>query len=329
MAVYTSLEIEDIQSLVSRFGIGDVIDYSGIAEGMENSNYFVNTSSHHLAIETGEKMGEYVLTLFEELPESHLPFHINVLQHLQHDGVAVAAPLEDYNGDALQQLKGKPAVLCPRLAGQHPNPPSIQQCQAIGDTLADIHTSLGGFENAQQHTGIRDNNWLIHSVAKAKPLLNAEDQKLAQSVLESYQHTLANHDFSKSIIHGDLFHDNCLFEGNSLQGVIDFFNAGYGFCIYDLAIVVNDWCMDADGRIKPEHYQSLIKSYAQKRPFTKSETQYWPQFLQIAALRFWVSRLLSLHSKNKNAHELCDQKDPLQYKRILQNHLQHALPALS
>ena len=321
MAVYTTLAFEEINTALQRFGIGELLHFEGISAGMENSNYFVTTASHHLAGENGEHQGEYVLTLFEELPESHLPFHIDLLQTLQRHGIAVAAPINDYDGRALQTIKGKPAVLCPRLSGDHPSEPNVQQCRVLGQTLAQIHMCLKGFKDAEQHPGIRDTAWLQSSVEQAADYLDKEENTLANAVLQQYLQMLKQQAFPQSLIHGDLFHDNSLFDGDTLSGIIDFFNAGFGHCIYDLAIVVNDWCLDAQGDINPEHYQQLLQAYASERPFTSAERQYWPLFLQVCALRFWISRLLSQKQQLNNRHELIVSKDPLEYKRILIKHL--------
>lgn len=321
MAVYTTLDWNEINALTQRFGIGELVHFEGIAAGMENSNYFVTTSSHHLASETGDRQGEYVLTLFEELPESHLPFHIKLLQQLQQQHIAVAAPINDYDGQALQHIKGLPAVLCPRLHGEHPQHPSIQQCRVIGEVLADIHNALKDFDCEAQHDGIRGNKWFAEGLNKARELLSSTDHQLAEDIFQRYQKATQNTSFSQSIIHGDLFHDNSLFDGDKLSGIIDFFNAGSGYCLYDLAIVVNDWCLNEMGQVNHEHYYQLVSAYNDKHKFTADERRYWPLFLQVCALRFWISRLLAQKQRLNEHHELTTQKDPLQYKRILLNHI--------
>ena len=320
MAVYTTLEWNDINTLIQACGIGDLVHCEGIAAGMENRNYFVTTSSHHLGSELEDRQGQYVLTLFEELPESQLPFHIKLLQQLQQEGIPIAAPINDYNGQALQHIKGLPAVLCPRLSGEHPQHPTIKQCQIIGSTLADIHNALQDFEAESEYSGIRDNAWLEKSLEKASEFLSPSENQLARDVFQHYSHAIDNNEFSQSIIHGDLFQDNSLFQGNDLIGIIDFFNAGRGFCLYDLAIVVNDWCLNKMGQVNHEHYHQLVSAYKQKRNFTAAEKRCWPVFLQICALRFWISRLLNQKQRLNEQHELTTHKDPLQYKRILLNH---------
>lgn len=163
MAVYTTLNFDDINRLVQRFSIGELIDFEGIATGMENTNYFVTTSFHHLATEQDDQVGKYVLTLFEELPESELPFHIELLQLLEQQQIPVAAPINDIHGYALQKIKTLPAVLCPRLTGQHPVDPSVEQCKIIGSTLAAIHQTCEKHSFKQLHTGIRGTQWLQES----------------------------------------------------------------------------------------------------------------------------------------------------------------------
>ncbi len=320
MAVYTSLEFDDIQNFIQRFDIGKLTHFEGITDGIENSNYLITTSIKTAKSSVNSKR-RFVLTLFEELTTAELPFHIDALRTLERNHVPVAAPISAMDSQALHELKGLPAVLCPFLSGSHPQNPSIKQCQSIGSSLADIHNALAQYGAEHQHTGIRDSLWLKESLNKASVFLSESDKLLSTQVFQAYCQTIQNKNLSQSIIHGDLFHDNCLFEKDKLIGIIDFFNAGYGFCLYDLAIVVNDWCLDHQGHINSEHYQELLKSYAKKRPFNDDEKHCWPYFLSVCALRFWISRILAQKKASKNPYSLNIEKDPEQYKLILKQHL--------
>ena len=155
MAVYTTLEKDEIDTLISRYGIGDVISFEGVSAGMENTNYAIVTSSNHLAQDVGHNLqGEYFLTIFEELPENDLPFHLDLLELLDRKQIPVSAPIRDYDGAMIHQLHGKPAVLCPRLQGQHLDEPRTFHCALIGSTLAKIHQNASEME--YEHGGIRD-----------------------------------------------------------------------------------------------------------------------------------------------------------------------------
>ncbi|CAA0080823.1 Homoserine kinase [BD1-7 clade bacterium] len=327
MAVYTTLERDEIEQFISRYGIGDVVDFSGVSAGMENSNYVITTSSNHLAQEVGHnRQGEYFLTIFEELPENDLPFHLALLELLDRKQIPVSAPIRDYDGAAIQHIQGKPAVLCPRLHGEHMMTPSAQQCAVIGDMLARIHAVSMDME--YEHGGIRDANWLRQTVVDASPMLSDTDQSLCLEVLNSYLAVVDDPDLTKSIIHGDLFRDNALFEGEQLGGIIDFFNAGQGHCIYDLAVTVNDWCM-RDEHLDADCFNALIQAYTNAHPLTESDRHHWPIIVKTCAMRFWLSRTLARARAKENLHhELHYFKDPEQFRRILHNYLEDGVPPL-
>ena len=329
MAVYTTLEADDIEAFIKPFGIGRLVEYQGISEGMENTNYFVTTSSNHLAVETAaDQPGHYVLTIFEELPADHLPFHIQLLNVLADKQIPVAAPIRDYNGASMRHLQGKPAILCPRLPGKHPTTPTLAQCQAIGTVLADMHAATASMDST--HAGIRDVNWLKQTVQKAMPELELADQQQVQQTLDDYLALLDKGELERGFIHGDLFRDNSLFEDDKLTGLIDFYNAGLGHLLYDLAVVVNDWCTDEEGHIYMPRFEAIVNAYQQKRPFTDAEKAGLPVIVKTAAMRFWLSRILALKAhENKNTHELRTFKDPNQFKQIFERYVHQGVPALA
>ena len=324
MAVYTTLEHEDIASLIKPFGIGDLVSYEGISEGMENTNYFVTSTSTHLGNEvSSDTQGHYVLTVFEELPETHLPFHLLLLDVLDGNGLPIGTALRDYNGNAIQHVKGKPALLCKRLQGCHINAVSHQQCRAIGQALAKIH--LAAAELSHDYGGIRDVAWLNKCAHDASGLLAETDKPLVENLLNDYLKLVEEDELPKGIIHGDLFRDNAMFEGDDLTGVIDFYNAGEGYLIFDLAVVINDWCVTENGDIDNNRYKGLIAAYSEIRPFTASEKQHWPLMLRTCAMRFWLSRLLTQRKNLDEKHELVQFKDPEEFKDILMYHMENSL----
>ena len=129
-------------------------------------------------------------------------------------------------------------------------------------------------------------------------------------------------DLPSGIIHGDLFHDNALFEGDQLRAIIDLYNACTGYLLYDLAIVANDWCVEADGSLDPQRLSALLSAYSAQRPFEANEDKAWPILLRTAAMRFWLSRLISLHGLEETRYE-GEQviKDPQECRRILLAHI--------
>ena len=327
MAVYTTLERDEIEAFIERFGIGKVLHYEGVSAGMENSNYAITTSSNHLAQDVGhDKPGDYFLTIFEELPENDLPFHLSLLELLDRHKIPVSAPIRDYDGASIQHIHGKPAVLCPRLHGKHIDIPSIGQCATMGAMLAKIHSV--GTHMEYDHGGIRDANWLKNTVVAASSSLEDADKGLCLELLNNYLAIVDDPALSKSIIHGDLFRDNALFDGETLGGIIDFFNAGQGHCVYELAVAVNDWCMTEDNQLDEQRYQAFTGAYAQHHAFSDADRQHWSVVVQTCAMRFWLSRILAKKRREDLHHELHYFKDPAQFRGIVMHYREVGVPPL-
>lgn len=329
MAVYTVLEQADIAALVEPFGIGPLVAFHGATDGIENTTYFITTDHSQLASEnfTADQQ-EYVLTIFEEIPEQDLAYYVALTTQLADQHLPVPAPLRDYNGHAIQRAADKPALLFPKAAGSHPMPNSVEQCAVIGQTMARMH--LASQQLDLQHEGNRSFQWLQDSARQALPFVGEDDQQLINQQLDNFAEQVLDQPsiaqaLPVGIIHNDLFRDNTLFEGDELTAIIDFYNACNGYLLTDVAITLNDWCSQADGSLDDTRYQAFITGYQQVRPLTGEERSVWPLFLAVAATRFWVSRLLARHTPTE-AHRkgaLFQQKDPDQYRQILLERLQH------
>ena len=310
MAVYTTLNRQEVAAFITAFGIGTLTSYQGVAAGIENTNYFVTTTDP----ECGTR--NFVLTIFEQVAMEDLAFYIDLTTMLNSQGLPVPCPLQDRAGNALHSLANKPALLVPRVGGKHPLHPSPEQCRQLGSTLAQVH--LACLEWPHHHTGIRSLAWLKATAAQLAPLLDPEEIPLLAE-LPRFESLAAQHpDLPRAVIHGDLFRDNALFEGNTLTGLIDFNSAGDGYLLMDLAVVVNDWCSEANGSLDPRRTREIIDAYRRARPFTEGERQLWNDFLRLAALRFWVSRRHTASNPGtRTCGELVQQKDPLPFRRIL------------
>ncbi len=316
MAVYTQLCTADLQDWLADFDLGALAGFQGIDGGIENTNYFVDT-------ERGGQRLQFVLTLFEELSLEEMPFFVELTGYLAERGVRVPAPFKDRNGIALKTLARRPALLLPRFKGRHQVDLTPGHCRQIGAALAQLH--LAGqdfFMSRQAHRGVF---WWRRESKRAAELLNAEDAALLRQEVAQFDALREQPlNLPQGIIHGDLFHDNALFDGERLSGIIDLYNACSGYLLYDLAIVANDWCVNAQGQFDGERLDALLKAYAQVRPFTSGEYLAWPILIRTAAMRFWLSRLISLHGLDKNQYD-AEQviKDPEPLKRILLNHIAH------
>jgi homoserine kinase type II len=215
-------------------------------------------------------------------------------------------------------VQGKPAVLIPKIAGAHPLQPNLLQCREIGRALGKFHRVTTATELS--HISCRSLDWVAATGARLLQQPSFADRELLSQEMAYLQRFVKAHTgLPQAIIHGDLFRDNTLFLDNRLTAIIDFFSAGQGFLMFDLAVVANDWCVEADGRLDPERLKTLLHSYSEARPPTAEEWTLWPDFLRIAALRFWVSRLAekSVASTRSQPGTLQPEKDPNQYRKIL------------
>ncbi|TBU92518.1 homoserine kinase [Phytopseudomonas dryadis] len=281
MSVFTPLQRPQLDAFLAPYELGRLLDFQGIAAGSENSNFFVSL-----------EQGEFVLTLIERGPSADLPFFIELLDVLHEAGLPVPYALRTRTGEALRSLADKPALLQPRLSGKHISQVNAHHCQEIGSLLARIH--LATREQPLLRKSDRGLEWMLQEgpplASRQTPangaLLSAAVEEVGALRARIRALPIAN-------LHADLFRDNCLFDGPHLSGVIDFYNACSGPMLYDLAIAVNDWCSDEQGRLDGARARALLGAYAALRPFSANEAELWPAMLRIACLRFWLSRLIA------------------------------------
>lgn len=312
MSVFTKVSHAELLAFLARYPLGPVLGFQGIGEGVENTNYYVDTVD-----------GRFVLTLFERLNYRDLPFFLDLMEHLAAHGVPCPRPLRTGPGPALTELNGKPAALVQRLSGQSVLFPSAAQCAAVGGLLAQMHLAAADF--AGRCDNPRGPAWRRATAEQLLPVVDAATAALIRDELAA-QEGLALEALPQGVIHADLFRDNVLFVGKKLTGVIDFYYACSDAQLYDLAVTVNDWCFDVRGPLNTEHMRWLTGRYAAARRITAAEKQAWPLVLRAAAFRFWLSRLYDWHFPRGG--DLVHVKDPGEYRAKLEHHRRHAPPAL-
>ncbi|MGZ8262149.1 MAG: homoserine kinase [Methylotenera sp.] len=306
MSVFTSVSIQQLQVWLQDYAIGDLVELKGISSGITNTNYFVTTSQN-----------KYVLTLFEHNTLAELPYFIDLMSHLAAHGIPCPRPIANKSGVSLHMLNGKPAALISCLKGQDVEVPNVTQCAAVGTVLAQMHIagqSFGAQSGHQNNHNPRGADWRIRTAQQVMPNLSHDDQQLLQDAL-AFQAALDTTQLPKGVIHADLFRDNVLFDCDKVGGLIDFYYACHDMLAYDLAIAVNDWCVQADGSLDVPRLNAMLQAYDAVRPFNQAERDAWPSLLRIAALRFWLSRLYD--QVYPQAGELTHAKDPDHFKRIL------------
>jgi homoserine kinase type II len=308
MSVYTPVTAEELDAWLTRYAVGSATEFQPIASGIENTNFFVTTAK-----------GRYVLTLYERLPTDELPFYLNLMAHLARAGVEVPAPEPDRTGALFSLLNGKPASLVTRIDGAPVDVPLPQHCRAVGAALARLHVASLSYRARLSNR--RGPAWWRQAARAVKPFLREDQIALLDEELK-FQTGFGRVKLPKGAIHGDLFCDNVLFHDGRVAGIIDFGFAATDFYAYDLAITVNDWCVDDAGSrsVDAERAEALVTAYDAVRPLTADECTAWPALLRAAGLRFWLSRLYDLHLPRPG--ELTHAHDPEHFERILRDRVE-------
>jgi homoserine kinase type II len=313
MAVFTPVSEDALRRLLSQFELGELAGFEGISAGIENTNYFVDTTQ-----------GRFVLTLFEKLTAEQLPFYLELMRHLADRGVACPRPMANRKGEILFQCEGKPASLATRLKGGWPKNPTARHCELLGQAIANAHLAVADYNGHQPN--LRGLAWWEQTVPELLNHVSPDQAELLNDELaaqRAFQTTGAYAQLPKGAVHADLFRDNVLFEetdqGPVLGGFIDFYFAGVDTFIFDLAVAANDWCihheLDTLGAFDSAKLEALLHGYESVRTKTIDERHAWPMALRAAAYRFWVSRLYDWHLPRAAA--MLTPKDPQHFEQLL------------
>jgi homoserine kinase type II len=317
MAVFTPVCTDDLAIWITQFSLGRVKSVTGIASGIENSNFFLSTDA-----------GEYVLTLFENLSFKQLPFYLQLMGHLAERDVLVPAPIANNEGAILHTLHGKPASIVTRLEGTCQLAPEPVHCAAVGTMLAKMH--LAGRDFTIRQPNLRGLDWWRDTTPQVLPHLSVDRSKLLQDEI-AFQSQQAASDTAQALpqgpIHADLFRNNVMFQQERLCGFFDFYFAGWDTWLFDVAVTVNDWCIDLDnGMLDHARTRALLDAYGSVRPFSSQEQNAWQPMLRAAALRFWISRLYD-YFQPRDA-EMLTPHDPTHFEQILHQRIAHVAPVL-
>ena len=317
MAVYTEVSFEEASTFLQSLGLGTLQHMEGCSGGIENTNYFVTTDQAPM-----------VLTLFERLTAQQLPFYLRLMKHLAMHGIAVPDPAANRAGDVLHSLNGKPAAVVNRLKGRSVLAPEAAHCAALGDVLARLH--LAGRDFGMQQPNLRGLDWWNETVPVVLPFLDAAQAALIRSELAYQNHvaTLSSYGaLPRGPIHADLFRDNAMFaqdlpdgQAPQLTGIFDFYFAGVDAWLFDLAVCLNDWCVDLPtGRADAERGRALLQAYEAVRPLSAQERELLPALARAGAFRFWLSRLWDLHLPREAA--MLQPHDPTHFERVLRQRI--------
>ncbi|CAE6748667.1 homoserine kinase [Paraburkholderia haematera] len=326
MAVFTAVTEPQLAEWMRHYDLGEVVEFRGIPSGIENSNFFLTTTR-----------GEYVLTIFEKLTAGQLPFYLDLMQHLAAHRVPVPDPMPREDGALFGTLHGKPAAIVTKLEGVPELAPQVEHCVEVGQMLARMH--LAGRAYTRYQPNLRSLPWWKETVPTILPFIAGAQRDLLSSELAHQETFFASADYAalpEGPCHADLFRDNVLFARAApetghevrLGGFFDFYFAGCDKWLFDVAVTVNDWCVDlASGKLDEARTEAMLRAYQTVRPFTVEENRHWGDMLRAGAYRFWVSRLYDFHLPR--AAELLKPHDPGHFERILRERLTGvALPGI-
>jgi homoserine kinase type II len=322
MAVYTEVTEKEAAVLLKQLKLGDLTHMKGCSGGIENTNYFVST-------ELDGQTNDYVLTLFERLSFEQLPFYLRLMKHLAGHGIPAPDPTANAKGELVLELKGKPASVVSKLTGRSELNPTTAHCAAVGATLAKMHLAGRDFELSQPN--LRGLSWWNETVPVVLPHLNAEQTQLIRSELAYQNHVAQSSAYTalpRGPIHADLFRDNVMFDTVDgkphLTGFFDFYFAGVDAWLFDVAVTLNDWCIDlSTGAHDPERTQNFMAAYGTVRPLMAAERELLPAMLRAGALRFWLSRLWDYHLPREAS--MLQAHDPSHFERVLRGRISPAL----
>ena len=314
MAVFTPVSLPQADTLTRHLDAGTALQLDGIGAGIENTNYFIETDQ-----------GRWVLTLFERLSSSQLPYYLGLMQHLARRGLPVPEPRVDASGQLVHWVAGKPAALVNALPGRHIVAPDLHQAAQLGTWLARMHLAVADFPLHQAN--LRALPWWQQIAPRLMPHLSAKQRSLLTDELAFQQRLHASPAYAglpRGAVHADLFRDNVLFDGlpggAKLSGFLDFYFAGTDTLAYDLAVCLNDWCIDLEtGHLDEARSAALTQAYAQVRPLSGAEVRLLPSLMRAAALRFWLSRLGDWHLPRDAA--LLQAKHPQHFERVLRSRI--------
>ena len=309
MAVYTEVTDEALAAFLTDYDIGSMVAFRGIAEGVENSNYSLRTTS-----------GDYILTLYEKrVDPAELPWFLGLMDHLAMRGIVCPLPVHGRDGAALRHLCGRHAAITTFLPGVWPRRVRPEHCGPVGAALAGLHVAGQDYQPMRRNA-LGPHGWLpllerVRAHAnEVQPGLVAETEQALTGILASWPRGLPiGH------IHADLFPDNVFFLDGKLSGLIDFYFAATDILAYDIAVCLNAWCFEPDFSFNITKARAMLRAYDATRPLSNAERSALPVLCQGAAIRFLLTRLYDWLNTPSGA--LVTRKDPVEFLRRLRFHL--------
>jgi homoserine kinase type II len=315
MAVYTDISDSELEAFLAQYDVGAPLSFKGIAEGVENSNFVLETTA-----------GRYILTIYERrVSPEDLPFFLGLMQWLAAHGYPSATPIPDRSGETLQRLRGKPAALTAFLSGLSVRRPTTAHCQQAGEGLAWLHLAAEGFPGRRAN-GLGQPAWapFFQPLGEAADALKPGLAAVIRGDLALFAERWPR-DLPQGVVHADYFPDNVFFMNDRFAATIDFYFAAWDLLAYDIGAAINAWCFEDDGSFNLTRAEAFIAGYETRRVLSSAERAALPILAHGAALRFFLTRLNDWTTTPPGA--LVRPKDPLEYERKLAVH-REGLPGL-
>jgi len=308
MAVYTDITDEELAAFLAGYDLGEATAFKGIAEGIQNSNFLLETTK-----------GRFILTVYERgVTREALPYFLGLMGWLADHGFPSARPMPDRKGETLGTLRGKPAAIAEFLTGLSVRRPTVAHCREAGAGLARLHAAAAGYPGRR----VNDLGQPFWAPMFAGLGAEADDLKpgLAATIASDLAHFEAHwpRDLPTGTCHADLFPDNVFFRDGAFAAAIDFYFACDDALAYDLAVMFNAWCFEADGSFNATAASAMLAGYQSVRPLSEAERAALPILAHGAAMRFFLTRLYDWGTTPPGA--LVRPKDPLEYERKLAVH---------
>jgi homoserine kinase type II len=308
MAVYTDITDDELAQLLADFDLGEAVSFKGIAEGVSNSNFLLETDA-----------GRFILTVYEQRTnEAELPFFIELMHWLAEHGYPCASPMADRHGVALKRVRGKPCAIVGFLPGLSVRKPSVAHCRQAGEGLARLHLAVRGFP-MHRVNDLGQTTWsaLFAPLGDAAEALKPGLRAVIEADLAHFAAAWPK-GLPEGVIHADFFPDNVFFHGPEFAGAIDFYFACDDALAYDIAIALNAWCFEPDGSFNITAARAMVAGYEAHRPLSDAERAALPVLAHGAAMRFFLTRLQDWRATPAGA--LVKPHDPLEYERKLAVH---------
>ncbi len=301
MSVYTNLENKDVKEILKKFDIGKLMSFNGISDGITNTNYFLDTTK-----------GKYVITIFEDIKKSKVVKYLKLMNFFSSNGLCSPEIMITKTDDFLIEVKNKPCSVMQKLKGRTVNETDADLCASLGYIIAKFH--IAGESYKVNIANSRDTRWVKKNIKNVSKYINPEQIKLLNRSSKIFER-LFNAGLPEGVIHSDLFRDNVLANKNKITGIIDYYYSFTGPFIYELAVIINDWCVNKNGTVNKRKLKSFMDSYNSVRKLSSKEREQINNAMIAAALRFYLSRLADMIFPKVG--EITHIKDPSVFENIL------------